>query len=174
MYKLHRVIYCRRNSSTTRQIYGLSRGLIFGAKEGDEEVKCTNTTLHSTNCIKSCTAEGILPRRDNLFGLSKGLILLTERKGRGSKARKYIRCNVGSCSAPSPTSPETRHNMGDSAENSSPRPPCSTARRQSGRHNPSVVRTTPPLEAKPKKTHEGPRWDDELLGRGINQCFSVQ
>ena len=124
----------------------------FGAKEGDEEVKCTNTTLHSTNCIKSCTAEGILPRRDNFFGLSKRLLLLTERKGRGSKARKYIRCNVGSCSAPSPTSPGTRHNVGDSVENAAPRSPCGTAGRQSGRHNPSVVRTTPPLEAKPKKS----------------------
>ena len=34
--------------------------------ERGEEVKCTNATLHSTNCIESFAAEGVLPRRDEL------------------------------------------------------------------------------------------------------------
>ena len=46
--------------------FRVERKTTFLGMERGEEVKCTNTTLHSTNCIESFTAEGILPRRDEL------------------------------------------------------------------------------------------------------------
>ena len=73
----------------TKHNFGLSGGLIFGAKERGKEVKCTNMTFHGMNCIDSFTAEGILPRRDKNYGLSRGLTFWVRVKGRGSTGHNY-------------------------------------------------------------------------------------
>ena len=54
--------------------------------ERGEEVKCTNTTLHSTNCIESFTAEGILPRRDELKFEQRTVFFFKAREGTGKRS----------------------------------------------------------------------------------------
>ena len=88
----------------------------------------------------------------------------------------FERCcaeNGGPRSPPScPHCPESLGSS-DSLENTAPRSPCGTAGRQPGRHNPSVVRTTPPLEAKPKRAHKGPRWGGILLSNKNRMMPSI-
>ena len=123
-----------------------------------------NTTLHSVNCTKLFTAEGILPRRDNPTGRARGRAF---PRGQRSKTRKYVRCNVAPYSPTSPTSQRARPSGRLGGERGPPFP-VQQLRGQPGRHNPSVARTTPPLEAKPKKSHRGQRWGKWLLTNGTN------
>ena len=54
--------------------------------ERGEEVKCTNATLHSANCIESFAAEGVLPRRDELKFEQRTVFFFEAREGTGKRS----------------------------------------------------------------------------------------
>ena len=75
--------------SKTKHIFGLSGRLLFLGMERGEEVKCTNVTLHSTNCIESFAAEGVLPRRDELKFEQRTVFFFDGKGVRGRGVHKY-------------------------------------------------------------------------------------